>query len=303
MQKWADWGRQMNERYIADDKIKADQWLRMRRFGLAAVTYGVVILMTALVTRLGLGELSPLKWFLYVGLAVLINSILFLLFRTGVNLRFPEPSLTREQIILSALWGMIPLYSLSEARPIILMFFLPPFSFGMLRLNRKSYLMVVVYAMGLYAALLIAEYLLGRPGFRPEYEIFLYMIYGILLTWFSVFGGYISDIRERLGIQNRKIQKASELIRTEMEERKRAEAEKDRLIVDLQEALERIETLSGLLPICASCKRIRDDKGDWKPVETYIRAHSNAEFSHGICPECSKKLYPEYNTGKIPDDG
>ncbi len=49
----------------------------------------------------------------------------------------------------------------------------------------------------------------------------------------------------------------------------------------------------GLLPICASCKRIRDDKGYWNQIETYIRAHSEAEFSHGICPACSRKLYPQ----------
>jgi len=53
--------------------------------------------------------------------------------------------------------------------------------------------------------------------------------------------------------------------------------------------------LEGLLPICASCKRIRDDQGSWKQIETYVRDRSEAEFSHGICPECAEKLYPEYN--------
>jgi HAMP domain-containing protein len=53
-----------------------------------------------------------------------------------------------------------------------------------------------------------------------------------------------------------------------------------------------IKTLSGLLPICASCKKIRDDKGYWKQIEGYIMAHSDAEFSHSICPECAAKYYP-----------
>jgi hypothetical protein len=52
-------------------------------------------------------------------------------------------------------------------------------------------------------------------------------------------------------------------------------------------------SLTGFLPICASCKKIRDDKGYWEQVEVYIRDHSEAEFSHGICPECMKKLYPD----------
>ena len=65
---------------------------------------------------------------------------------------------------------------------------------------------------------------------------------------------------------------------------------------ELQEALSEIKTLSGLLPICASCKKIRDDQGYWNQIEAYISEHSEAEFSHGICPKCSEKLYPDlYN--------
>ncbi len=70
--------------------------------------------------------------------------------------------------------------------------------------------------------------------------------------------------------------------------------EKDELIAKLQDALDNIKKLSGLLPICSSCKKIRDDKGYWNQIERYIAEHSEAEFSHGICPECVKKLYPQY---------
>lgn len=75
-------------------------------------------------------------------------------------------------------------------------------------------------------------------------------------------------------------------------ERVQAEAEREKLIRKLQETLEEVKTLSGLLPICASCKKIRDDKGYWNQIELYIREHSEAEFTHSICPECAKKLYP-----------
>jgi len=67
-----------------------------------------------------------------------------------------------------------------------------------------------------------------------------------------------------------------------------------RTLDQLREALSQVKTLSGLLPICASCKKIRDDKGYWNQIESYIRDHSEAEFSHGICPECVKKLYPDF---------
>ncbi len=72
-----------------------------------------------------------------------------------------------------------------------------------------------------------------------------------------------------------------------------AAAERERLIAELQEALSKVKTLSGLIPICASCKKIRDDRGYWNQVEAYIGKHSDAKFSHGICPDCAKKLYPE----------
>ena len=80
-------------------------------------------------------------------------------------------------------------------------------------------------------------------------------------------------------------------------ERKRMEQERERLIKDLQEALAHVKTLSGLLPICANCKKIRDDKGYWHQVEKFISEHTDVNFSHGICPECAHNLYP----GLFPD--
>ena len=77
--------------------------------------------------------------------------------------------------------------------------------------------------------------------------------------------------------------------------RKRTEEEREKLIHELQNALAEIKTLSGLLPICSHCKKICDDKGCWNQIESYIHKHSDTEFSHGICPECAKKYYPDYN--------
>jgi hypothetical protein len=68
------------------------------------------------------------------------------------------------------------------------------------------------------------------------------------------------------------------------------------LIAKLKEALDQVQLLSGLLPICASCKRIKDGREVWQPLEAYIQAHSEAKFSHGVCPDCRRKLYSEYYT-------
>jgi hypothetical protein len=62
----------------------------------------------------------------------------------------------------------------------------------------------------------------------------------------------------------------------------------------LQKALAEIKTLRGIVPICSSCKKIRNDKGYWQQVEVYVSANSEAEFSHGICPDCITRLYPEF---------
>ena len=75
--------------------------------------------------------------------------------------------------------------------------------------------------------------------------------------------------------------------------RKQAEEEREKLHAKLQEAFDNIKTLKGLLPICANCKNIRDDKGYWNQIEAYIRDRSDAEFSHSICPDCAEKLYPD----------
>jgi PAS domain S-box-containing protein len=80
-------------------------------------------------------------------------------------------------------------------------------------------------------------------------------------------------------------------------ERKQAEVALKQERDKLQDALAKVKTLSGLLPICSNCKKIRDDKGYWNQIEAYIRDHSEADFSHSICPECVKKLYPEFYKG------
>lgn len=86
---------------------------------------------------------------------------------------------------------------------------------------------------------------------------------------------------------------ANAKLQRDIVERQKLNEQKEELIVELQEALAKVKTLSGFLPICSSCKKIRDDKGYWQQLEAYLGKHSGAEFSHSICPECRKQLYPE----------
>lgn len=77
----------------------------------------------------------------------------------------------------------------------------------------------------------------------------------------------------------------------DISERKKGQQERERLIGELQKALTNVRTLRGLIPICASCKKIRDDQGYWRQLEVYIRDHSEADFSHGLCPECAEQYF------------
>jgi len=91
------------------------------------------------------------------------------------------------------------------------------------------------------------------------------------------------------------VRRCAEAIEARRSEKRHAE-ERERLLAELQEAMTKVKQLSGLLPICASCKKIRDESGGWQAIEMYVRDHSEAQFSHSLCPGCMAKLYPEEYT-------
>lgn len=100
-------------------------------------------------------------------------------------------------------------------------------------------------------------------------------------------------------VSNDEVGELARIFNAMAEKRRQIEAQREELISDLQGALAEVNLLSGFLPICSSCKKIRDDKGYWNQLESYISKHSDVEFSHSVCPECARKLYP----GLVDDDG
>lgn len=97
-----------------------------------------------------------------------------------------------------------------------------------------------------------------------------------------------------LSISQKNLTEINTQLNKEISERIKAEEEKEELISQLQKSISEIKTLRGILPICSYCKKIRDDEGYWNQVEVYVKQHSDARFSHGICPDCMEKHYPEY---------
>jgi len=133
------------------------------------------------------------------------------------------------------------------------------------------------------------------PGeFRTRFGI-TYVIVAIVSGWFELLRS-----EYRIGMQDRQVrlQLEKELLESEIAARENLEREKDRTLGELRAALDEVKTLSGLIPICANCKNIRDDQGYWHQVEVYVKEHSTAEFTHGICPGCMEKLYPEFRHKK-----
>ncbi len=101
-------------------------------------------------------------------------------------------------------------------------------------------------------------------------------------------------LEEKVAERTAELTAMNEKLRLEIAERRLAEEKLADNVKELQEAIKQVRTLSGLLPICASCKKIRDDQGYWTQVEVYVSRHTDADFTHSICPDCVKKLYPEY---------
>lgn len=115
---------------------------------------------------------------------------------------------------------------------------------------------------------------------RTMIDILFNNYFLLSINFVGVFSSYTIDRLQGLSfVQNM-------LINEEKQER-------GKIIAELREAMSKIKILSGMLPICASCKKIRNDDGYWQQIESYVKDHSTADFSHGICPACEKKLYPD----------
>jgi hypothetical protein len=160
---------------------------------------------------------------------------------------------------------------------------------------------------GLMFATNLVVHFLAKPSVQPAFMVYLdsnlfnTSLMLIIVFWLSYFNGLIPD--RALSITQCELDKNIELNRDlelKVSERTReleqTIAQRQALIGELQLSLAKVKTLSGFLPICAGCKKIRDDQGYWNQIETYISSHSDAEFSHSLCPECFRKLYPDFQS-------
>lgn len=179
--------------------------------------------------------------------------------------------------------------------------------FGRPNLNLKLWLRAFLTLLGvmwLDVFLFATGAFAGTPAYLSIMKGTLISRFFITVFAFPFLYGYLhwQSAKKGVAIENRpvlailrtvaEIKAELSLAQQEIERRKAAERERDRTIGELQQALSEVKTLRGFLPICAQCKSIRDDKGYWNQIESYIRDHSDVDFTHSICPDCAKKLYP-----------
>ena len=180
--------------------------------------------------------------------------------------------------------------------------------FGKPNLNLKLWLRAFLTLLGV----MWLDVLLFATGAFAGTPAYLSIMKGTLISRFiiSIFAlpflyGYLywQSRKKGVEIENRPVlailKQVAEIelelshAQQKIEKRKKAENERDKVIQELKKALSEVKTLRGFLPICSICKNVRDDQGYWSRIESYIRDHSEAEFSHSICPECAKKHYPD----------
>ena len=129
-----------------------------------------------------------------------------------------------------------------------------------------------------------------------------YGLSNLIGHYFKLFSFYLiyiaiieTAVKKPYEIIFKELDSSNRKFKTEIKARIKVEEDKEKVIQDLKVAIAKVKTLGGLLPICSHCKKICDDKGYWNQIESYIRDHSDAEFSHSICQECAKKYYPDFD--------
>jgi hypothetical protein len=221
--------------------------------------------------------LNPKPWFLMYGISIFANGALWGIFGFYANFNLPFAYLAITLIILAGLVAA-SVATNSVSIPIFFGFAFPtllPVGIALL-LNDGfehvilGFLLISYLALLTQAAIQLNKVILKSLTYRYEKLQ--------LLDDLQKEKAQVMDLNKQLGL--------------DIEKRKQTEKEKELLISELQKALHEVKTLSGLIPICAQCKKVRDDKGYWNQIESYIHKHSDVDFSHSICPECAEELYP-----------
>ena len=180
------------------NKQQKFQRIRVQRIGFACLTYLFVLASTYIIQWSGIDYLPTKIWLTVIALAVTGNITFYILIATDINLRFNDPSMTKAQILYSAVWGLLGVIYLVEARTLVLMLYLAAFMFGALKLNRREYLEVVFYISSFLALGLAYEFAYLRPNMNIVFEGLRWFCFTCILVWFALFGSYMYETKRKL---------------------------------------------------------------------------------------------------------
>lgn len=181
------------------------QALRLKRFLMAALSYALWLGLTLYCYALGYIDLSP-EWFaLVVGLTLFGNFVFFVLLRSGLNLRYTDPSLTLPQMLVATFWVMLLVGVAPQVRGIFLLLYVVIFLFGIFRLRRSEYLWMTGFALVGYGSIVLREMLFDLSTVPLSLELLQFAVLLVTLIWLAFFGSYVGRLRDTLAKRNREL--------------------------------------------------------------------------------------------------
>ncbi len=195
--------------FPADDPLQA---LRIRRFLIAAASYLMWIILIFQCYRMGFFRLPPDLVAIFVGFCVFINALLYVIFRTGMNLRFSDPSLTLLQMIPATLLIMIVIYFTDHIRGVMLLAYIVTMLFGIFRFTIRQYIGYTLFSLASYTIVVILMLKHHPEQIDPRIEVVQWAVFAAVLAWFSIIGSYISRLRRKLSEANHDLKTALDTI-------------------------------------------------------------------------------------------
>ena len=186
----------------------AKQALRLRRFFMAAFSYVMWVGLTFYCWRLGLVEVSASSFALAASLTLVCNVAFYIIFRTGLNRYWPDPSLTLPQMLVATFWVMLLMTLAPKVRGTLLLLYMVVFLFGVFRLNRRQYLGLTAVVLVSYALVLLRDMYLQRELEPLPLELMHYVVLAATLIWVAFFGSYVGKLRETVSRRNTELASA-----------------------------------------------------------------------------------------------
>jgi len=188
------------------------QALRIRRFFIATASYLMWMILVVYCYYSGFIRPSKVWTALAFGVIVLVNILLYTVFRSGLNKRFSDPSLTMLQMITAALFAMVAIYFTDEIRGMMLLAYIVTILFGIFRLTLNQYIRFTLFSVATYAVVILMLVYNYPDKINIQIELLQFIIFASVLTWFSMVGNYLSGLREKLSVTNYNLKTAIKTI-------------------------------------------------------------------------------------------